>query len=157
VPKPHCSAEADTVPNQLGVAYNAHVIEAILTPRGPRSGLALIPERFIGVRYSCEMAKGQRDIFAGLIRLHVLHHACQEPIYGLEMIQELSRHGYKLGPGTVYPLLHGMEEIGLLRSKQQAGGGRPRRVYTATAAGRRALAEAHDKVRELLREMDEGE
>jgi PadR family transcriptional regulator PadR len=103
------------------------------------------------------MAKAQRDIFAGLIRLHVLHHASREPIYGLEMIQELSRHGYRLGPGTLYPLLHGMEAQGLLRSKAASGGGRPRRVYTATPAGRKALKEGHEKVRELLREMDEGE
>jgi len=103
------------------------------------------------------MAKGRRDIYAGLVRLHVLHHASRESIYGLEMIQELTRHGYKLGPGTLYPLLHGMEKQGLLRSRQEAGGGRARRVYTATAAGRRALAEGHEKVRELLREMDEGE
>jgi PadR family transcriptional regulator PadR len=102
------------------------------------------------------MARSRRDIFAGLVRLHVLYHACQEPIYGLEMIHELGRHGYKLGPGTLYPLLHGMEEQGLLRSKKQAGNGRARRVYSATAAGRRALTEAHAKVRELLREMDEG-
>lgn len=102
------------------------------------------------------MARVQREIFSGLVRLHVLHHACQESIYGLEMIQELARHGYRLGPGTLYPLLHGMEEQGLLRSKPQAGGGRARRVYTATPAGRRALTEAHEKVRELLREMDEG-
>jgi len=103
------------------------------------------------------MARAQRDIFAGLIRLHVLHHASREPIYGLEMIQELSRHGYRLGPGTLYPLLHGMEAQGLLRSKTASGGGRPRRVYTATAAGSKALKEGHEKVRELLREMEEDE
>lgn len=103
------------------------------------------------------MAKAHRDIFAGLIRLHVLHHASREPIYGLEMIQELSRHGYRLGPGTLYPLLHGMEAQGLLRSKAASGWGRSRRIYTATAAGRKALKEGHEKVRELLREMDEGE
>jgi DNA-binding PadR family transcriptional regulator len=101
------------------------------------------------------MAKAQRDIFAGLIRLHVLHHASREPIYGLEMIHELSRHGYRLGPGTLYPLLHGMEAQGLLRSKEASGSGRARRVYRATAAGRKALKEGHEKVRELLREMDE--
>jgi PadR family transcriptional regulator PadR len=103
------------------------------------------------------MARAQRDIFAGLIRLHVLHHASRGPIYGLEMIQELSRHGYRLGPGTLYPLLHGMEAQGLLRSKTASGGGRPRRVYTVTAAGRKALKEGHEKVRELLREMEEDE
>jgi len=41
------------------------------------------------------------------------------------MIQELSRHGYRLGPGTLYPLLHGMEAQGLLRSKAASGSGRP--------------------------------
>jgi len=103
------------------------------------------------------MARAQKDIFSGLIRLHVLHHASREPIYGLEMIQELSRHGYRLGPGTLYPLLHGMEARGLLRSKTTSGAGRPRRVYTATAAGRKALKEGHEKVRELLHEMEEDE
>jgi PadR family transcriptional regulator len=103
------------------------------------------------------MARGQREIYSGLVRLHVLHHASREPIFGLEMIQELSRHGYRLGPGTLYPLLHGMEQQGLLRSRTEKSGGRVRRVYRATAAGRRALAEGHEKVRELLREMDEGD
>lgn len=103
------------------------------------------------------MARAQRDIFSGLIRLHVLHHASREPIYGLEMIQELSKHGYRLGPGTLYPLLHGMEAQGLLRSKTANGGGRARRIYTATAAGRKALKEGHEKVRELLHEMEEDE
>lgn len=101
------------------------------------------------------MPKEYRDIYSGLIRLHVLHHASCEPIYGLEMIQELTHHGYKLGPGTLYPLLHGMEKQGLLRSTLQSGGGRDRRVYKATAAGKRALAEAKLKVSELYHEMNE--
>jgi PadR family transcriptional regulator PadR len=41
-----------------------------------------------------------RYLYAGLIRLHVLHHAVKEPIYGLAMIEELGRHGYKLSAGT---------------------------------------------------------
>ena len=100
------------------------------------------------------MASAQRDIFAGLIRLHVLHHASRGSIYGLEMIKELSRHGYRLGPGTLYPLLHSMEAQKLLVSKTIVIDRRHRRVYTATAAGRTALSAAHEKVRELLREMD---
>jgi PadR family transcriptional regulator, regulatory protein PadR len=39
-----------------------------------------------------------RFLYAGLIRLHVLHHAAKEPVYGLAMIEELGRHGYKLAP-----------------------------------------------------------
>jgi PadR family transcriptional regulator PadR len=93
------------------------------------------------------------DIYSGLVRLHVLHHACHESVFGLEMIHELRRHGYKLGPGTIYPLLHSMEERGLLRSHRE----KKRRVYRATPAGRRALKQATEKVRELYLEITEDE
>ena len=52
------------------------------------------------------------ELYSGLVRLHVLYHASREPVFGLAMIQELNRHGYKLGPGSMYPLLHGMEKKG---------------------------------------------
>ena len=42
-------------------------------------------------------------LYAGLIRLRLLHHAAKEPIYGLAMIEELERHGYKISAGTLYP------------------------------------------------------
>lgn len=57
----------------------------------------------------------RRELYPGLIRMHVLHHACEEPILGLAMIEELARHSYKLSPGTLYLLLGGMEKQGLLR------------------------------------------
>jgi len=97
-----------------------------------------------------------RDLYSGLIRLHILHHASQEPIFGLGIIEELARHGYRLSPGTIYPLLHGLERRGLLRSTPQRSGRRSRRTYRATARGRRALREASEKVRELFGELFEG-
>lgn len=95
-----------------------------------------------------------RDLYSGLIRLHLLYHACKEPIFGLQMIEELGRHGYKLSPGTMYPLLHGLEEKGLLRSTQQ-GSHNERRVYRATPAGRKALVIAKQRVQELFSELFE--
>ena len=53
-----------------------------------------------------------RELYAGLIRLHILHHAAEGPIYGFRMIEELSRHGYRLSAGTLYPVLHGLEAKG---------------------------------------------
>jgi PadR family transcriptional regulator, regulatory protein PadR len=97
-----------------------------------------------------------RDLFAGLIKLHLLHHASEEPIFGLGMIEELGRHGYQMSAGTLYPILHGLEARGYLRSAvQQSSDGRRRRVYRITAAGRRALAAAKLKVRELFGELFE--
>jgi DNA-binding PadR family transcriptional regulator len=96
-----------------------------------------------------------KDLYSGLIRLHVLHHACEEPIFGLGIIEELARHGYKLSPGTMYPILHGLEQRGLLRSKEAWINGHRRLVYRATPLGRRALKAAKEKVRELFGELIE--
>jgi PadR family transcriptional regulator PadR len=94
-----------------------------------------------------------RDLYSGLIRLHVLHHASEEPIFGLGMIEELGRHGYKIRPGTLYPILYGLERKGYLRSSERREGKSRRKVYSATPLGRRALAAARSKIRELFLEV----
>jgi DNA-binding PadR family transcriptional regulator len=98
-----------------------------------------------------------RDLYSGLIRLHVLHHASEEPIFGLGMIEELARHGYRISPGSLYPLLHGLEKKGYLRQKEERKGKSLRKVYRATPRGKKALEAAKSKVRELFRELMEGE
>jgi len=72
------------------------------------------------------------------------------------MADELARHGYRISPGTLYPLLHGLEKKGYLRSTERRDGKSLRKVYRATPAGRKALAAAKGKVRELFRELIEG-
>jgi DNA-binding PadR family transcriptional regulator len=96
-----------------------------------------------------------RDLYSGLVRLHILHHAVKEPIFGLGIIEELGRHGYKLSAGTLYPVLHGLEKRGYLRGTDEQVGKRFRRVYRATAKGRKALDAAKEKVRELFGELFE--
>ena len=96
----------------------------------------------------------RRQLFYGLIRIHVLVHASHEPIFGFAMMRELAHHGYRIGPGTLYPLLHGLERARLLQSSPDHEGGR-RRMYRITAAGRRALARAKEKVDELHHELHE--
>ena len=94
------------------------------------------------MRKRSEIARPDSDhhgLLPGLIRLHVLHHAVKEPVYGLAMIQELRRHGYELSAGTLYPILHGLEQKGLLTSAVERSGSTARRVYRATAAGRTRL------------------
>jgi PadR family transcriptional regulator PadR len=99
--------------------------------------------------------KQQRELFFGLIRIHVLVHAAHEPIFGLGMMGELMHHGYRIGPGTLYPLLHGMERGGLLKSGLKNVGGRSRRIYKITAVGRKVLDKARMKVDELHHELHE--
>lgn len=98
-----------------------------------------------------------RYLYQGLIRLHILHHAVEEPVFGLGMVEELGRHGYRLSTGTLYPILHGLEQRGYLRSREKRMGKTVRREYRATAIGRRALKAAKQKVRELFGELFEDE
>jgi len=98
-----------------------------------------------------------QDLYAGLIRLHILHHASKAPVFGLWFIEELARHGYKLSPGTLYPLLHGLERKGYLRSTTERSGKSSRRMYQATPLGHKALVVARQKVNELFGELLEYE
>jgi PadR family transcriptional regulator PadR len=97
-----------------------------------------------------------RDLYSGLMRLHILHHAVEGPIFGLGMLEELGRHGYRISPGTLYPLLHGLEKKGYIRASERRDGKSLRRVYRATPLGRKALAAAKVRVREFIGELFEG-
>ncbi len=98
-----------------------------------------------------------RGLYSGLIRLHVLYHAAEQPLFGLGIVEELARHGYKISPGTLYPLLHGLEKKGYITATELRDGKSLRKVYRATPLGRKALAAAKDRVREFIGELFERE
>jgi len=91
--------------------------------------------------------------FGGFVRMHVLYHAAKEPVFGVEMMEELGRHGYDVGAGTLYPLLHQLEEAGYLSVHIEVVAGKQRKYYRATPAGKSALEEAKAKLRELVAEV----
>ena len=94
-----------------------------------------------------------REFQRGAVRLHILHHAADAEVHGAWLTEELASHGYRISPGTLYPTLHRLEADGMLSSTQHVVDGRTRRVYRATAAGRRALAEDRHALAELAREV----
>ena len=94
-----------------------------------------------------------RNFFLGFIRLHILYHASREPVFGLDLIRELARHGYSLSPGTLYPMLHGLEKDGFLQSNKEVVNGKARKYYRATEAGKQTVTDAYAKVRELVNEV----
>jgi PadR family transcriptional regulator PadR len=97
--------------------------------------------------------KVMRDVFLAFVRVHVLHHAAKERIFGLEMMEELKRHGYDISAGTLYPLLHAFEESGFLVSTQDVVDGKVRRYYRTTKAGNALLGELRTKIEELVDEV----
>ena len=94
-----------------------------------------------------------REFRRGAVRLHVLHHASEGEVSGAWMSAELARHGYHISPGTLYPLLHALQDAGLLTSAERTEHGRVLRCYTATAPGRAALASARAALAELAAEL----
>ncbi len=92
-------------------------------------------------------------LLAGLIPLHVLHHAVEGEIYGQAMLDELRHHGYRIGPGTLYPMLHRLEERGYLKTREERNGKTMRRYYRATPKGRAALEAVKPQVSELFSEV----
>ncbi|MEA2741413.1 MAG: PadR family transcriptional regulator, regulatory protein PadR [Acetobacteraceae bacterium] len=96
-----------------------------------------------------------QELLVGFIRLHVLHHATEGEIYGQWMIEELARPGYRLSPGTLYPLLDSLEKRGYLTSRRKRAGRSIRRLYCATPLGGDAVAIARTQARELFHEMME--
>ena len=96
-----------------------------------------------------------RDFFLGFIKIHILHHASREPVYGLWLIEELGKHGYKLSPGTLYPILHKIEEENLLKSYSKNVSGKIRKYYTANPKGMKALSRIKEKINELIGEVME--
>ena len=93
-----------------------------------------------------------REFLLTFWKIHILHHAEEEGIYGQWMLEELHRHGYRLSPGTLYPVLARMARRGWLRADVQKKARAPR-IYRITPAGaavlsrlRRSLSELQDEV-----------
>jgi PadR family transcriptional regulator, regulatory protein PadR len=126
---------------------------------GERPGSTLVPDietRFgePGGRWTPRQGRLEhQDLLAGFVRLHILHHAVEGDLYGQWIIEELARHGYKLSPGTLYPMLHAMENKGYLTSREERVGRSARRLYRATPLGQKALDLAKGKLRELFSEL----
>ncbi|MEX2493617.1 MAG: PadR family transcriptional regulator [Nitrospirales bacterium] len=97
-----------------------------------------------------------RQFFLGFVKIHILHHAAEEPVCGVDLAEELSGHGYRLSPGTLYPTLHGLEAAGYLQCHAELQSGRRRKTYTITRAGRKALTQARRQIRELTKEVMKG-
>jgi PadR family transcriptional regulator, regulatory protein PadR len=98
--------------------------------------------------------KLSHGLFLGFVKLHILHHAGEEPVYGLWLIEELAHHGYRLSPGTLYPILHSLEGEKLLSAQPRVVDGKIRKYYSLTATGRSALAEGKAKALELIAEIN---
>ena len=94
-----------------------------------------------------------KSLYAGLMRLHILHEAEQQEVCGVWVMDHLREHGYEISPGTLYPMLHGLEKKGYLKSTKERVGKTMRRIYAITPQGISVLGDAKDKVWELFGDL----
>jgi PadR family transcriptional regulator PadR len=93
-----------------------------------------------------------REFLLTFWKIHILHHAEEQGVYGQWMLEELSHHGYRLSPGTLYPLLARMERRGWLRATEPKTA-RDARVYRITAEGAKVLKRLRVSLGELKNEV----
>jgi|SRR5579871_3446318 len=93
-----------------------------------------------------------REFLLGFWKIHILHHADEDGVYGHWMLEELHRHGYRLSPGTLYPMLARMAQRGWLRASEPTRSTGPR-IYRLTPRGRDVLAQVRHALDELYREV----
>ena len=95
-----------------------------------------------------------REFLLAFWKIHILHHADEHGVYGHWMLEELHHHGYRLSPGTLYPILTRMAKRGWLRVSEPKRARGPR-VYRLTPRGHEVLSEIRRAIDELYREVGE--
>ncbi len=86
-----------------------------------------------------------RELMRGAGPVAVLKLLERRPMYGYELVETLERQTngiFVMGESTLYPLLYNLEGKGLVTSRWEEGGARPRKYYRLTPSGKRRLAEA---------------
>ena len=94
-----------------------------------------------------------RDFFLGFIKIHILYHASEGPVFGVWLVNELARHGYNVSPGTMYPTLHRLQKDGYLKSTARVVNGKVRKYYRTSKAGKIMLKKAKQQIEELVSEV----
>lgn len=89
-----------------------------------------------------------KSLISGSTSMLVLRLLEEGDLYGYQMIERLrerSNYVFELKAGTLYPLLHGMEEKGFLTSYEQEEGGKVRKYYHLTRDGKKVLKEKEEE------------
>ena len=94
-----------------------------------------------------------RDLELAFIKLHILYHADNKEVFGVGLMEELERHGYTIGPGTIYPTLAKLEKGGFLTCEVRTVNHKQRKYYRITPSGRSLLDDMKSKIEELYREI----
>ena len=89
-----------------------------------------------------------KSLLSGSMAMLLLQLLSEKDRYGYEMIEALrqrSQNVFELKAGTLYPLLHSLEDKGCLDSYERESGGKLRKYYHLTREGERCLRQKKDE------------
>lgn len=95
-----------------------------------------------------------RTLVSGSMAMMILRLLSEKDMYGYEMIDTLrqrSQNVFELKAGTLYPLLHGLEDKHLLICYEQEVLGKTRKYYRITKEGKKHLEEKKAEWQEYSR------
>ena len=91
------------------------------------------------------------ELRRGTLTISVLSQM-KEPKYGYALVQSLEEKGVAIDPNTLYPLLRRLENQGLLESRWETGGAKPRKYYQRTKCG----TEIYEKLKAYWQNLSAG-
>ncbi len=100
------------------------------------------------------MAQSNPPFMSGVPELLLLRLLDQNEMYGYELVRSVraaTGEAISLGEGVIYPVLHGLERGGALRSRRRSVGGRTRVYYSLTRKGRQRLTKLQNDWRRVQR------
>lgn len=86
----------------------------------------------------------EKSLLSGSMTMLILKLLSEKDMYGYEMISTLrqkSQNVFELKAGTLYPILHNLEDKGMLKCYEQEVLGKVRKYYSITKEGGRFLTE----------------
>jgi DNA-binding PadR family transcriptional regulator len=92
-----------------------------------------------------------REFQRGFVKLYALWRASKEEVYGVQIIEEMRLLGFKVSPGTLYPVLHTLLDENDLTVLDRVVNGKVRKLYRATSKGREEAEEVIERLTKLLR------
>jgi DNA-binding PadR family transcriptional regulator len=101
-----------------------------------------IDVQYIDNLYKEDMMAVDKSLLTGSMTMLILKLLSEKDMYGYEMIDTLrkkSQNVFELKAGTLYPLLHGLEEKGMLKVYEQEFLGKTRKYYSITKEGKKLL------------------
>jgi len=94
-----------------------------------------------------------REFLRGFVKIYTLWRVSKSEVYGVKIIEEMRDLGFRVSPGTLYPILHTLLEEKDVTMTRQVVKGKVRKFYRATPKGRKEAKEVIERLSFLLRRI----